>query len=158
MVAHCQSLLWYTWTCLNIIVVTFAAPYTDTSIAVQHLWMFCSLIQCGPVANLSFNLPVVDLDIVDPSNSRFIWDVHSSGLSCALRNGSEWLCWVTGRGCYQNAYTVHITISSEPVSSDHFPFVVRLRIIWITNYCQCTDHCTEPWLLKASRIQSMEWL
>lgn len=155
-VGYCWSILWNTWTCLNVILVTFAAPYTDISIAVQYLWIYCSLGQCGPVANVWSNLPIADLDIVDLSNSRFIWYIHSSILTCALWNGSEWLCQLTSRGSYQNAYTVQITISSECVTSDQFPFIVGVHIIWITDHCLCTDHCTEPWLMGASRIQSME--
>jgi len=115
MVAPCQTLFRHTWNWLCFDVETFSAPYTRTCIAAQILLIFCLHNWRDSLANRWSTLPVTDFDIVCLWKMPFFWQNRMSALSSALRDISEWFCWLTGRENSHNACNALITISLEAV-------------------------------------------
>ena len=92
--------------------VTFPALYTQTSIAAQILWIFCAHNWWDSLANCFSTLAFTDFDIFCFRNAPFGLQNCFSALSSAVRDRSEWFCWLTSRENSHNARTTQITISS----------------------------------------------
>jgi len=91
-VATCPALFRRTWNCLRFVVETISAPYTRASIAVQILWIFCSHNRQDSLANRSSTMAVADFDIFCSQKMPFLWYIHLSASSSALRDRSKWFC------------------------------------------------------------------
>jgi len=129
-------------------VVTFSAPYTRTSIATQILWIFCARNWWNSVANSSFILAFEDFDIFWSQKAPCPLYNCFNASSSAVRDRSEWFCWLTSRKNSRNARTAPITISSAAVSAGAFQsyleqsriagqFTASVLILhWISLPCQ----------------------
>ena len=121
MAAACQAQFRRTWKCLHFVILIFSAPNTWSSITVQILWIFCCRNWWNSQANCSSTLAFADFDIFSSRNAPFFLYNRFSALSSAVRDRSEWLCWLTSRENSHDAHTAPITISSEAVSATAFP-------------------------------------
>ena len=121
LVATCWALVRRTWNCLRFNVVTFSATYTWTSIAAHSLWILCSRKWWDLLANIIFTLAFADFNIFWSQKASFCLLNRISTLSSAVRNWSEWFCWLTSRENSPNARSVPITIFSEAVTVGVLP-------------------------------------
>ena len=116
-VAACWALFRCTWNCLGFGIGTFLAQYTRTSIAMLIISIFCSCNWWDSVANCLSTLALADFNIFYSRNAHICFYIRFSSSSHAVRDRSEWFCWLTSRENSHNACTAPITISSQAVST-----------------------------------------
>jgi hypothetical protein len=126
-VATCQAIFRSTWNRLHFVVETISAPYRRASIAAQILWIFCSHNRWNFLANRSSTWAFADFDSFFSRTIPFFWEHCSSASSSALRDRSEWFCWLTSRENWHNAQTAPITISSKTVLAAVFRSSLELN-------------------------------
>jgi len=120
LVGACWALFRRTWNCLRFVVETFSAPYTCTSISAQILWIFCCRNWWDSPVNSSASLAIADFDIFCSRIAPFFLYTRLSSSSSAVRDTSQWFCWLTSRENSHKAHPAPITISSEAVSAAVF--------------------------------------
>jgi hypothetical protein len=125
----CQALFRHPWNSFCFVVVTFSVQYTWTSIAAWIEWMICSRNRWDSLASSSSTWAFTDLDIFCSVNAPFFLLNRFIASFSAVRNRSEWFCWLTSREKSHHARTAPITISSEAVSVNLFPSALRLSTI-----------------------------
>ena len=159
MVAACRARFRRTWNCLYFDVGSFSAPYSWTSIAARILLIFCSCKRSDSLANSSSTLAFADFDMFSSRKASIFLKNRFSASSSAVRDRSEWFCWLTWRENSHNAHTAPITISSEAVSAIVFPpsweqsrieaqFTASVRIMPRISF-----HCQEPHFIESSGLE-----
>jgi len=117
MVAACRALIRHTCNCLHFDIVTISTAHTWTWIGQWILRIIGSRNWWDALANSSPSMSFTDFDTFCSWQSPSSLEYHISASSSAVRDGSEWFCWLTRRENSHNAHTTPITISLQTVSS-----------------------------------------
>jgi len=130
----CHTVVRCTKNFLRFDVVTFSAPYTWTSIEAQIIGIIWSCNSCYSLANCLSTLAFADFEIFCTQKALFFLQNRFSASSSAVRDRSEWFCWLTSVENVHDSRTAPITISSEAASIAVFLSLLELSRIDV----QCT--------------------
>jgi len=113
----CLALFSSTTNCLHFVEVTCSAQYTWAFLAAWFYSFFRSCNRWNYLGNYWSTVAFTDFNIVCAWNAPFHLKNCFSASSSAVRDKSEWLCWLTSREYSHNANTAPHSIARETLST-----------------------------------------